>query len=360
MQGLAIDDDRACTKCGYNLRGLTTSSRCPECGTPITTYGESTFTSSGIVRKKTRTMDFCDLPPAMIRKFSLGFYLAAISLLGILLLVFTSFRFGISGETYAATITALSFIWFPAVWLMTTPLDIPYEQRLGAPWELKVRVWARWLQLGWLLNAGIAWIELSTAAGGGAMFTVVELLTELAGIAGVALLCLLLANFSAWVRDDFAERCFNYAIGGMLIVTPVLFFGTTLVMTIMPMAIVFFIILWFVWVGAIFAFPVGLWSLGRSMSWAVRHSKDRIARATEVADSLAPEPPPGAGRVPEPGSDPIPLDDVVEPHDIRHANAYDKPSDPSASGHGMRRDRYDHERGATRGQTGETPQADLF
>src|SRR5215217_4377447 len=30
-----IASDRACVHCGYNLRGLTRESRCPECGCPV-------------------------------------------------------------------------------------------------------------------------------------------------------------------------------------------------------------------------------------------------------------------------------------------------------------------------------------
>src|SRR5688572_6478934 len=30
-----IASDRACVQCGYNVRGLTRESRCPECGSPV-------------------------------------------------------------------------------------------------------------------------------------------------------------------------------------------------------------------------------------------------------------------------------------------------------------------------------------
>jgi len=34
MARVPIDTDLPCVDCGYNLRGLTTSDKCPECGTP--------------------------------------------------------------------------------------------------------------------------------------------------------------------------------------------------------------------------------------------------------------------------------------------------------------------------------------
>jgi len=30
-----LDEDIACLKCGYNLRGLPTDDACPECGTAV-------------------------------------------------------------------------------------------------------------------------------------------------------------------------------------------------------------------------------------------------------------------------------------------------------------------------------------
>ena len=35
-----LDQDLACRRCGYNLRGLSTDGACPECGTAV---GQSTF-----------------------------------------------------------------------------------------------------------------------------------------------------------------------------------------------------------------------------------------------------------------------------------------------------------------------------
>lgn len=306
-------------------------------------------------------MDFCDLPPKTIRKFSIGFYLAAATLSGILALVFFSFRIGWSAEAYAATISALSFVWFAAVWLMTTPLDVPYDKRLGAPWELKARTFARWLQLGWFANAVVAWVHVTTTPMGGSppiVLVIAYIVTEFAGVAGIALLCLLLASFSAWVRDDFAERCFNFTFGGLAILSPVLFFVVPLFQAIVPILFLFFLLLWFVWVGSIFAFPVGLWSLARTLTWARRHSKDRIERATEVANSLAPEPSGSAADAPARSEEPIPLETPAGEQREIHYSLSSAQSGPASST--IKRERYDHERGDARGSVDGTPQPDIF
>src|SRR5262249_18813740 len=41
-----ITTDRLCGKCKYNLRGLPTNGRCPECGTPVTRAGRRRFSDS--------------------------------------------------------------------------------------------------------------------------------------------------------------------------------------------------------------------------------------------------------------------------------------------------------------------------
>ena len=349
IAGQPIDKDRPCTKCGYNLRGLSTSGRCPECGAPI-----------GGRTRRGAAIDFCDLPPATIRKFSLGFYLAAATLTGIFALLVGGFKLGWGPEAYAAVLTALSFTWFAAVWLMTTPLDVPYDQRYGAPWELNARRWARWLQLGWFVHTGVAWVHVATNPGPGATLNMLAagyLISELTGVAGIVLLSLLLASFASWVRDDFAERCFNFTAFGMPMLSIILFVFLPMMGAVALLAMFLTIFLFAIWVGSVLAFPMGLWSLAGSLSWAVRHSKDRIQRATEVADSLAPEPVPQ--RPSTPVDEPIPMDSSGKPREIRYSMSLAR-EEPKAAGP-MRRDKYDHEKGDARSHGDEhAPQADIF
>jgi len=349
LYGRPIEEDRSCVQCGYNLRGLTTDARCPECGIPIT-------------RKSSRNaVDFCDLPPSTIRKFSLGFYFAAATLTGILFLLIGGRFISWSAEVYAGTITLLSFLWFFAVWSMTAPLDIPADQRWGRPWELKLRPWARWLQLGWFVHMSIMWLYIAVQPSGSALnaLAAVNLVAQLAGVAGIVMLCLLLANLASWVNDDFAERCFNFAFGGVVILSPVLFILTPLlVASIGPIIFFFAILLWLVWLGSLGAFPLGMWSLARSMSWAVYHSKDRINKSRELAEKLAPQPRTPALHLNAPSELPIPVDTDGSHHDIKHDVSRSKGK--HAPREGMRRDRYDHERGDAHQKPGEAHPPDMF
>jgi hypothetical protein len=310
-----------------------------------------------------KAIDFCDLPPGTIRKFSLGFYFAAASLTGIFVLLIGGLRFGWGPEVYAAAVTTLAFLWFAAVWLMTTPLDIPYDQRYGAPWELKARTWARWLQLGWFAHMVVAWTYVALMPGPGATLNLLAagyIISELAGVAGIVLLSLLLASFASWVRDDFAERCFNFTAYGLPTLSIILFVVLPMMGALVMLVIFLAVFLWFIWFGAILAFPVGLWSLARSLTWAVRHSKDRIDRSIEIANSIAPEPAPGAAAAPAPRDEPIPLEGTASPQPIRYSMSQ-KGDDQAATGaQPMRRDAYDHERGDARRRDGDAPQADIF
>lgn len=355
-----IDYDRSCTGCGYNLRGLKTSGRCPECGKSITggeEVGSSDPTAPRVRRRK--IIEICDLPPGTIRKFSIGFYLAAVTLMGVITLVFFNFKIGLSDELFAATITGLSCVWILAVWLMTTTLDIPYDQRLGEPWELKVRTWARWLQLGWLMQSMVAWFVALSPTGTVPGLVVAGYITaELAGVAGIALLCMLLANLANWVRDEFAERCFNFTFFTLIVVSPLQFIVLPLGMTVLSILFIVFVLLWPVWFVGLVAFPVGMWSLGRAMSWAARHSRDRVDRVADFTERLAPEPINPAPRLEDHDGSAIPIETTGEHHDIRHDAS--RSTGAHAPQGAMRRDRYDHERGDQRSKPGDAPQPDLF
>lgn len=55
--GSGIEQDRPCLRCGYNLVGLETEGRCPECGTPITRRRAGDPFSDTLVNAPTRYLE---------------------------------------------------------------------------------------------------------------------------------------------------------------------------------------------------------------------------------------------------------------------------------------------------------------
>jgi len=330
-----IDEDRACDNCGYNLRGLKTSGRCPECGTPIRR------------RRSTATeRDFCDLPPSTIRRLTPGFYLATLSVLGIALLAAGGFFWSWPAKLFIAVALGCAFTWFIALWLMTVPIELPGGTNRGFARSSRLRLAARWLQLGWFVQAGAVWLDVTSAAPGPAL-RIIGGAGNLAGVIGIILLAYLLANFAEWVRDDFAEKCFNFTFGGLAIVTPLMLLVIPFFKTFLPAFIVLVLIAWFFWFGSVIAFPLGLWSLSRSLAWAVYHSKQKLARQLRDAAKVVTRP----HVPPQPQEDPsasIPLtDEHAADASIRHDSVVQV--DPQRPAEAIRRRGYTPGRGASSG-----------
>jgi len=123
-----VSEDLSCLKCGYNLRGLDFSGRCPECGTPI---GRSTYGNA---------LQFCD--PAWVRQLASG---AKWILWGNLYVLFAAFMahvalmggLGFRSEGWMVILPGL--IWLVGCWKLTAP--DPAEE---APGSISARSVTRW------------------------------------------------------------------------------------------------------------------------------------------------------------------------------------------------------------------------
>ncbi|MEE9129345.1 MAG: hypothetical protein V3T84_04955 [Phycisphaerales bacterium] len=281
MQGGLIDVDKQCDQCGYILRGLSYGGACPECGTPI-------------VLRSDRDLPFHEMPLPLIKQFRVNSWIATLSVAGFVgLLVFGRSLAG-SGVSMAGLMVALIIAWIYAVWRLTPVLDQPQAAAYGFSREGRLRVAARWLQLGWVLAA------LSIPAVGWIFFLVVFFVGVGLGLLGLAALSLFLGRFAGWVRDEFAEKAFSLAIWGNVIAVPLTFAIANLVFGLSPLLLIFSVVIVLPIVAlllvSLLAFPVGLLSLSRSVDWSVVHSRREAERARALREKMAPRPAP----LPEP------------------------------------------------------------
>ena len=284
LRGKPIDQDTQCEYCGYNLRGLRYGKACPECGTPIRYRREP-------------DLAFYEMPLPLIKGFRLSCWMAILAFVGIVACWMIG---GLRGGSVISPVLMLVVVglWLTAVWRLTQPLNVPQAVAHGLSPRSRLRNAARWLQSGWALAAGSLAANQAQAALAfpTPLFDSLFVVGVLIGIVGIAALALFLARFANWVRDEFAARAFSTAVWGGVILTPLVLllpvinvpigpFGIFLA----PMILVVIIVLLLVTVAA---FPVGLYSLSRSVDWSVIHAKERTERDRRLHERLAPRPPP--------------------------------------------------------------------
>jgi len=284
LRGKPIDRDTPCEYCGYNLRGLAYGKACPECGTPIRYRREP-------------DLPFYEMPLPLIKGFRLSCWMAILAFLGIVAFWVVD---GLRGGSAAGAVLALGVVglWLTAVWRLTQPLSVPQAVAHGFSPRSRLRSAARWLQLGWLLALGARLVALAPAvlAPPSILYDRLTVFGVLVGIVGIGALALFLARFAHWVRDEFAARAFTTAVWGWVFLAPLLLLVPVIQVTIgpfviflVPLLIVVIIVLVLVTVAA---FPVGLYSLSRSVDWSVIHAMDRTDRDRRLHERLAPRPPP--------------------------------------------------------------------
>jgi hypothetical protein len=297
LRGRTLDRDQPCEYCGYNLRGLRYGQVCPECGTPIR-------------YRRDPDLALHEMPLPLVKGFRLSFWLASLAIAALPVVLFM--RAGSPGSAAGLVLVgAIVGAWLTAVWRLTRPSEVPQAVAHGFARRSRLRRAARWLQFGWALAFGslVAGRAQATLVFPTPVFDGLFVVGVVIGAVGIAALALFLARFSAWVRNDFAARAFTAAVWGILFLgvfvplVPVIgaAFGP-LVVFLRPMVVVVIIVLLLV---SVAAFPVGLYSLSRSVHWSVIPARDRTDRDRRLHERLAPRPLPR----PESG-DPI---DLAEP-----------------------------------------------
>jgi fatty acid desaturase len=152
--------------------------------------------------------------------------------------------------------------------------------------------------LGWALAAGSLVADQAQAAlvFPTTLFGNLWGVGVLVGISGIGALALFLARFAYWVRDEFAAKAFATAVWGGVFSAPLVLLLPAIRVTIGPFVIflvpVILVVIVLLLLVTVAAFPVGLYSLSRSVDWSVVHAKDRTDRDRRLHERLAPRPPP--------------------------------------------------------------------
>lgn len=317
--GAVITESRACGTCGYDLKGLKTGGRCPECGTPITAHRSSGRFGDNL----------CDAPIGYLRHLRLAQGLiafVALSGMGVVGLIwFGRMQFAL----LPISMMALTPIWALAIWMTTArrPAGLPRDAVLD---NVKLRTVLRAAQsvpvlaaactlAGWLLQRGVV--------GGMPVIAQVAFLTALAlvvfSILTLVPLGVFLSALCDWAGDGPLSNRFR-VVASVITVAGLLCVLMTGLAVLSPTArgLAALVLMW----SLIFtmlsttAFLVFLLQLAHLTHWAVVNALDAEDRELRVAErrarrvdelaARAPAPPvasPSMPLAPPRNLDPIPL-----------------------------------------------------
>ncbi len=260
VRPMTIMSNRTCIGCGYSLRGLSIGGKCPECGLAILSPSDIDDPLS-------------QAPLFVIKRFRFGCWLAMACILAQVWVVILQLRWPLTPQVRASVLFVAAVAWFLAAVFLTPAFHTPQAISWGFGRRGKLRLVARWLQLGWVLAYGANLLGTSAAGGGGGggvggalRLGPLAALGIIVGLFGLIVLGVILMRLAAWTRDDTAERWFNVAVWGIPVATLLL-----------ALEIPFLLLTWAVlllWVVCVLAFPAALFSLSRSVMFAVHHCED--------------------------------------------------------------------------------------
>lgn len=199
IPGMVIETDRACPKCGYNLRGLAVGQRCPECGRPI---------FFGLQSRPAHRL--ADAPYWHIR-------LVQAALWGLLLSAFAAGGIYAARELLGASLPILmaldATLWIGSIAALALPKPPDRNENTHAPQiNIALRMTAVGSQTFWLLAAGL--LALPAAASWAPIAA--SLSTAMAGL-GIFAVMFFLAEIAEYIGDSDRGKRLSYMAGLFII-----------------------------------------------------------------------------------------------------------------------------------------------
>ncbi len=268
-----ITTDRECTRCNYNLRGLPSNGKCPECGLTVVRYTSRT----------TGTMSD-EAPSNFVRQLQAGFVLAFIGAVGSIL----------SPSSIVMVIS--TSLWIGGIYLTTMRRPgrgtiIPDRVLDNDRFRLILRSMnATWLVYAMLL---MAFHAVSSAPNPSGLLTVpiIILLILTGAIAWAAFIptSIYFAELSYWAsHDNFAQRlrgtAWAMAVFGTL---AVLLSAISMInIAVSPAASFLLIFVMIILVIAFVTFFITVLQLASVMSWVVKHQRMAEGSSQRVRERI--------------------------------------------------------------------------
>lgn len=226
--GDLIDQDLACLGCGYSLKGLRTSARCPECGRAISDKAARPAFSGDD--------SLVDAPIGYLRFLALGCTLMMVGSLATLITLRRAWMD--QSQLWTFTAATATLIWLLGVFIVTEPrrsslTNTPETRRawLRTRWAIRI------LYLAWPASvlavfigirfslAGLASMNAGQGPGLSAYAPHADAAAGILALIGIAAsipLCILLTDLAEWARNEnlgerFRSAAWGLSFGGLVI-----------------------------------------------------------------------------------------------------------------------------------------------
>lgn len=271
--------DRECSQCGYNLRGLPSESRCPECGTISKKLFQNQATGKMSDEASTR----------FVRMLRTGFMLASVGAIGIIgMLLFSA----------EGLLIFTSLFWISGIWMVTSPRQgrgtIIHDDILDND---RYRLIIRSANLIWPIY-GLSMLAVSSMMGGPTAPTMLIklplflILFVTGAVSWISLIptCIYLAELSYWASNErLAQRlrgtAWTMAFFGILTVLLTAIRAINIGPSSAAAFLSVFTIL--ILVICVFVFLIAVLQLSSVMNWVIKHqhmsagSSDRVRKRIE-------------------------------------------------------------------------------